>query len=64
MKLLYIVLVALALFLSALGGMADIQGNPGVPITFRKKRYLVSKAHLWHDSLFLLVLVVVLKIAF
>ncbi len=64
MKLLYIVLVALALFLSALGGMADIQGRPGVPITVGKKRYLISKAHLYHDSLFLLLLVLVLKVAF
>ena len=64
MKLLSIILVALALFLSAIGGMADIQGKPGVPITIGKKRYLMTKQHLWHDSLFLLLLVVVLKVAF
>ena len=64
MKLLYIILVALAIFLSALAGMADVQGRPGVPVTMGKKRYLISKAHLYHDSLFLLILVVVLKVAF
>jgi len=64
MKLLYIILVALSLFFSALAGMADIQGRPGVPITVGKKRYLLSKAHLWHDSLFLLLLIIVLKVAF
>ena len=64
MKLLYILLLALSLFLSFIAGMADIQGRPGVPITVGKKRYLLSKAHLWHDSLFLLLLIIVLKVAF
>jgi hypothetical protein len=64
MKLLYIVLVALAFFLSALAGMADIQHKPGVPISIGKRRYVLTKEHLWHDSLFLLILAVVLKVAF
>ena len=64
MKLLNIILVSLAFFLSALAGMADIQHNPGIKITIGNKKYLLSKQHLWHDSLFLLLLVLVLKVAF
>ena len=64
MKLLNIILVALAFFLSILGVKADMQNNPGVRITIEKKRYLVSKGQLYHNSLFLLLLVLVLKVAF
>jgi hypothetical protein len=64
MKLLYIILVALSLFFSALAVKSDLQSNPGVAVTFNRKRYLLSKAQLYHNSLYLLILVLVLKVAF
>jgi len=64
MKLVYILLVALSLFLSALAGSADLKGQKGMPVTWGKRRYIITKEHLWHDSLYLLILVIVLKVAF
>ncbi len=64
MNLLYVLLVALSLFLSALAGSADLKGRQSVPVTIGKRRFIVSKEHLYHDSLYLLVLVIVLKVAF
>jgi hypothetical protein len=57
MHYLYYTLILLAIILAILGGTSDI----------RDKRinilgYTPSKEHLWHDSIFLLVLAITLKI--
>lgn len=57
MHYLYYTLILLAIILASLGGITDI----------RDKRinilgYTPSKEHLWHDSIFLLLLAITLKI--
>lgn len=57
MHYIYYTLIFLAIILTSLGGLSDI----------RDKRisifgYTPSKEHLWHDSIFLLLLAITLKI--
>ncbi len=57
MHYLYYTLIFLAIILTILGGMTDIRDK-----RINIMGYTPSKEHLWHDSLFLLVLAITLKI--
>ena len=65
MNYLYIFLITLSIILTILGGITDLKNNRNsINQTFTILGYNPSKEHLWHDSLFLLVLAITIKVVF
>jgi hypothetical protein len=64
MNFIYLILLILSIYLSMTAGLADLRQRRSVAFAWGKKTYHVSTSHLWHDSLYLLLLIIALKVAF
>lgn len=61
----YVLLILLSILLTMAGGWNDLQSsNQPLQKKFTILGYSPSKEHLWHDSLYILVLAIALKVVF